>query len=96
MAQFKDIASNTDVCVSIKENRGAKIYLDNNGNLLSAYINGELKVGNLRIVPNGDMCIIKKGKSWKCKFSRKEKDYFYIGTGKVTTKSYELFEEFII
>ncbi len=52
---FTDLATGTKVKAFVKGQRGAKLWIDKNGELLGAYMNDLLMVNDNEINPNGDI-----------------------------------------
>ena len=81
--RFTDLRSGVKVSVRLKPNRGAKIVLDKRGRLLGAYINDELTVGDLKVIPNGNLSLTRDGRRWRLLPGRRDEPWLQIGGRKV-------------
>ena len=92
-AAFTDLASGTRVTVTVKASRGAKLWLDKKGNLLAAFLNAPAMVGRLKIVPNGDLALYRRGKRWVLLPGKREKSSVVLGRSAVRVPDDRLFRE---
>jgi hypothetical protein len=91
--RFTDVRSGVKVSVKLRPNRGAKIVLDRRGRLLGAYINDELTVGDLKVIPNGNLSLAKDGRRWRLLPGRRDEHWLQIGGRKVEVAAETVFIE---
>jgi hypothetical protein len=91
--RFTDVRSSVKVSVKLKPNRGAKVVLDSRGRLLGAYINGELSVGDLKVIPNGNLSLARDGRRWRLLPGRRDESWLQIGERRAEVPAGDSFVE---
>lgn len=81
--RFVDLRSGARVSLRVKGQRGAKLWLGKTGDLLGAYLTGPVSVGGQRIVPNGDLCLVRRGRKWDLFPGKREKHYLVLNGRRV-------------
>jgi hypothetical protein len=89
---FTDLASGVQVKVGLQANRGAKLWLDREGNTIGAYLNAPATVGKTSIQPNGDLALFRGAAGWTLMPGRRDKGHALVDSTKIPIGRDRLFQ----
>ncbi len=93
--RFTDQVSRTPISVHIAKERGAKIFVSEQGDLLGAYLHSRLEVGDTVIEPGGELSLIHDNGRFVVFPGDRSSDHVVINSIKRQLKPKELFQEIV-